>query len=487
MRRVAVLNIVGLSTGLLSDATPRLREFARHSGGVRTLRPPLPAVTCTAQTAMLTGKPARDHGIVGNGWFDRGLGEVHFWKQSSGLVESPRVWDNARARAGTTSRCADGSAFTAANLFWWFNMGSTVDIAVTPRPMYPADGRKIPDVWTHPPELRDALQSKLGRFPLFHFWGPSAGISSSDWIAAAAMEVIALHRPTLSLIYLPHLDYALQRHGPDTTKVRQDLREVDRIFGVLIDFLRKNDIEPMVVSEYGIAPVSKPVYLNRVLREADLVEVRNELGREMIDIPSCAAFAVCDHQLAHVVVRDKAMHAGVRTILESTAGVEQVLDRAQQAAAGIDHERSGDFVCISERDSWFAYPWWIDDKRAPDFARTVDIHRKPGYDPCELFFDPQLLFPRLRVLAKLALRTLGMRTLLDVIPLDASLVKGSHGRVDNGAMYEPFLIVDDPMVEGPLAMESVHDVILRRLFIDEADPPHAPSAIVRTSARRHKL
>lgn len=484
MRRVCVLNIVGLSTGLIGDATPRLRDFARASGGVRTLRPPLPAVTCSSQAAMLTGRPASEHGIVGNGWFDRSLGEVQFWKQSSGLVQSPRLWDTARARAGSTSRTTDGSAFTCANLFWWHAMGSSADFTVTPRPMYPADGRKVPDVWTHPPRLRQELQSKLGPFPLFRFWGPGADIGSTDWIAGAAMDVIARERPTLSLVYLPHLDYALQKLGPASRRIRQDLREIDRVFGVLLSFLHKNDIEPIVVSEYGIAPVTRAVLPNRILRDAGLLCVRDELGREVLDTFESAAFAVCDHQVAHVVVRDRSRLGAVRMALEGVDGIEQVLDREAQRAVGIAHDRSGDFVLVSARDAWFAYPWWHDDARAPDFARTVDIHRKPGYDPCELFFDPALWMPRLRVASKLLARRLGFRTLLDVIPLDPGLVRGSHGRVDNGKEYEPVLIVDDPMVEGPLRMESVHDVILRRLFLDEADPPHAPHPIVPTRAGR---
>lgn len=480
MRRVCVLNVVGLSTSLISDATPRLREFARASGGIRTLRPSLPAVTCTVQASMLTGKSVASHGIVGNGWFDRALGEVQFWKQSSTLVQAPRVWDNAKARAGTTSRTADGSSFTSANFFWWYAMGSDADITVTPRPMYPADGRKLPDVWTHPPQWREELQSRLGQFPLFRFWGPATDISSTDWIAAAAMDVIARERPTLSLVYLPHLDYALQRHGPDLARVRQDLREIDRVFGVLLAFLRRNDIEPIVLSEYGIAPVSKAALPNRMLRDAGFLAVRDEQGRDVLDPFESAAFAVCDHQVAHVVIRDASQAARVRSVFEAAPGVAQVLDATAQEAAGIRHARSGDLMLVSERDAWFAYPWWHDDTRAPDYARTVDIHRKPGYDPCELFFDPKIMFPRLRIARKLLLRRLGFRSLLDVIPLDPSLVKGSHGRVENGIGHEPVLIVDDPMVEGPLPCEAVHDVIMRRLFLDEADPPAAPHPIVPT-------
>lgn len=457
-RRVALLNIVGLTPALLSEATPNLVSFARRSGGIRSVIPDLPAVTCTVQASMLTGTRPNEHGIVGNGWFNRQLKEVHFWKQSSALVERPRVWDAARA--------IDPSV-TTANLFWWNAMYSSADISVTPRPIYAADGRKIPDVWTNPAPWRDELRAEIGAFPLFHFWGPAADIRSTSWIARAAMMTVAKFDPTLTLVYLPHLDYALQRSGPSPSAVRQDLVEIDGVFGALLKFFDERQVRVMVVSEYGIAPVSRPVYLNRILREAGLLNLREELGREVLDPGASKAFALCDHQVAHIYVNDSARRDEVRALLCATPGVEMVLGGDELCEAAINHQRSGELVAISTPDSWFAYPWWTDDSRAPDYARTVDIHRKPGYDPCELFLDPRLFTPKARIAWRLLQRKLGMRALIDVIPLDASLVKGSHGRVEAAHARRPLMMVDDPdSDEIEVRACDVQKFILRQLFPD---------------------
>lgn len=460
MHPTAVLNIVGLVPSLLGDGMPSVSAFARRCGGVRSVIPDLPAVTSTVQASMLTGVRPSQHGIVGNGWFDRSLNEVHFWKQSDALVQAPRVWHAARQR---------DASFTCANICWWHAMHSTADITVTPRPMYPADGRKIPDIWTVPGELRGALQSDLGPFPLFRFWGPGADIRSTDWIARAAMRTVELHSPTLTLVYLPHLDYVMQREGPKGRSVRDEMREMDRVFDALLRFFDSRGTRVMVVSEYGISEVSAPIYLNRTLREAGMVRWREELGREMADPAASDAFAVCDHQVAHVyapaVMRRDGNLDPLRRVLESVPGVSQVIDRDTQAAHGIAHARSGDFVCVAEPGHWFAYPWWCDDARAPDYARTVDIHRKPGYDPCELFLAPPRILSRAKVMWRLAQRRLGMRALLDVIPLDAGLVRGSHGRIEAAHGLRPVCIADDPNwddVEVPAT--AVHDAILRQVF-----------------------
>ena len=461
-QRVCVLNIVALSPNLIGDATPRIREFAKASGGVRTLRPPLPAVTCSSQSTMLTGLAPSGHGIVGNGWHDRALGEVHFWKQSNALVGGEKVWDTARR--------IDPS-FTCANACWWYAMHASTNAMVTPRPIYKADGRKLPDCLTTPPALRDELQSRFGQFPLFKFWGPMAGIESTQWIARALMHMLEHTPSTLTLAYLPHLDYALQKFGPTHPTIRTELRELDRIVGGVIDHCKRHGVQPLIVSEYGIVPVKDAVWLNRALRDAGYLALRLEDGREILDLEHSRAFAVADHQVAHVSVREASDIAAVEAILARVDGVERTLSGAARAAAGLDHSRAGDIVCVSATDRWFAYGWWHDDAKAPDYARTVDIHRKPGYDPCELFLDPQLLWAKGRVMRKLALRALGMRANLDVIPLDASLVRGSHGRVDQPIGFDPVLIGDlpDPFLEGTLPMECVRDVILATTLV----PRHA--------------
>ena len=454
MRKTVVLNVVGLTPALLGEATPRLRAFA-EGGRLATVTPVLPAVTCTVQASYLTGTHPDAHGIVANGWYFRDECEIKFWRQSNKLVQQPKLWERARAL---------DPSFTCANLFWWFNMYSSADYAVTPRPMYPADGRKLPDVWTQPAELRPALQAELGQFPLFNFWGPATSIRASRWIADAALWIDRRHDPTLTLVYLPHLDYGLQRLGPSDPRVATDLREIDAVCGDLIDYYRARDAQVIVLSEYGISAVARPIHLNRRLRREGLLAVREELGLELLDAGASAAFAVADHQVAHVYVNDPAQLSRVRSLLEATEGIAEVLDGEGKRAAQLDHPRSGELVAVAEPDAWFTYYYWLDDRRAPDFARTVDIHRKPGYDPVELFVDPRLSLPKLKIGLTLARRRLGFRTLLDVIPLDATLVRGSHGRVAVGAKGPLFITGRPDLLDATTVHATdVCELILRHL------------------------
>src|SRR5438046_5089920 len=268
MNRLAVLNIVGLTESLIGPHTPLLDEFLKKGAKAQVV-PAFPAVTCTAQSNYLTGKTPSEHGIVANGWYNRELAEVQFWKQSNHIVQARKIWEELRAL---------DPKFTCANLFWWFNMYSSADVAVTPRPMYPADGRKLPDVWAQPGDLRDELRRDLGTFPLFEFWGPGSSIRSTQWIAEAAKRVDERFDPTLSLVYLPHLDYCLQRDGPDSPTIAQNLRQVDAVAGDLIDHFEQQGANVVVLSEYGITPVNKPVHLNRLLRERGFIAVREEMG-----------------------------------------------------------------------------------------------------------------------------------------------------------------------------------------------------------------
>ena len=453
----AVLLVVGLNRGLL-DAAPGLKAFADR-GTVRTVTPDLPAVTCSVQSSMLTGLRPSGHGIVGNGWYNREAAEVQFWKQSNHLVQGEKVWESAKQR---------DTAVTAANLFWWFNMYSSADYSVTPRPMYKADGRKIPDCYSEPPDLRDQLQQQLGPFPLFQFWGPGSSIASSRWIAQAARSVFEHHRPTLNLVYLPHLDYALQKLGPADPGIAAAVHEIDDVAADLIDFYEAQGVQVIIVSEYGIEEVTAAVRINRVLRKAGGLRIREEQGLELLDAGASRAFAVADHQIAHVYVKEPSEVERYRDLCRSIPGVEQVLDGLAQARLGIAHGRAGDLVLVAENGRWFSYDYWLDDVRAPDFARTVDIHRKPGYDPVELFIDPAITFPKLALGWRLLKRRLGCRTLLDVIPLDPGLVKGSHGRVDQPLDRRPVLITKaEPSSEQDILAAGVRDVILEHLFGQE--------------------
>ncbi len=456
MRRTLVLDIVGLSPSLVGEHTPALAALAK-AGAQRPLATILPAVTCSVQSTFTTGLAPSGHGCVGNGWYFRDIAEINFWRQSNQLVTGEKIWDAARMR---------DPLFTCAKLFWWFNMYASADFAVTPRPMYPADGRKLPDVHSHPAALRDTLQQRFGQFPLFDFWGPRAGINSSKWITAAAIDVWREQRPTLSLVYLPHLDYVLQRQGPTGPDVPAALREVDALVGDLLDIVRRDDARVIVLSEYGITPVSGAIHLNRVLRGAGLLGIRHEAGRELLDAGASQAFAVADHQVAHIYVRRREAIAEVKALLEAVPGVERVLDDTGKRAAGLDHPRAGELVAISNADRWFTYYYWNDDDRAPDFARTVDIHRKPGYDPVELFLDPTISAPKALIGWKLAKRKLGFRTLLDVIPLDASLVKGSHGRLTDHPDDGPVLISNEPALlpAGPVEATAIKQLVLDHVF-----------------------
>jgi predicted AlkP superfamily pyrophosphatase or phosphodiesterase len=458
VHKTVVINAVGLTPDLIGEHTPRLRAF-RDAGRLASIGSLLPAVTTTVQTTYLTGTYPTDHGIVGNGWYFRDESEIKFWKQSDKLVEQPRIWDRAKQL---------DPAFTCANICWWYAMYSSCDYAVTPRPMYPADGRKLPDIWTSgPPWLRNWLQGNLGQFPLFNFWGPATSIESSHWISDAAIEIELEFHPTLTLVYLPHLDYCLQRRGPDAAMSAGDLRDLDKLCGELIDHFSSIGARIIILSEYGITPVSRPVHLNRVLREAGLLAIRDELGHELLDAGASEAFAVADHQIAHIYVNNPAKLEVVRDLIAKTPGVERILDDAGKREAHLDHPRSGELVAIADSDSWFTYYYWQDEARAPDFARTVDIHRKPGYDPAELFLDPKLTFPKLKIATKLARKAMGFRYLMDVIPLDATLVKGSHGREPSSRQSGPLLLTNSPQLlpSDHIEATDVFNVILGHLTL----------------------
>jgi predicted AlkP superfamily pyrophosphatase or phosphodiesterase len=389
-----------------------------------------------------------------------------FWRQTNQLVIGEKVWETARRRA---------KSFTCAQMFWWFNMYSSADWSVTPRPIYPADGRKIPDIYTHPAGLRDRLVAELGPFPFFNFWGPTADIRSSEWIAEASARVDEWHSPSLLLVYLPHLDYNLQRLGPGHPNIRADVRAVDAICGKLIERLRARGRRIIVVSEYGLVSVHQPVHINRALREAGWLTVREELGAEALDPGASDAFAVSDHQVAHVYVRNPSRIADVKRLLEALPGIETALDRLGQAAIGLDHERAGELVAIANAGSWFTYYYWLDDRVAPDFARTVDIHRKPGYDPAELFVDPALSMPKLKIACALVKKKLGFRYLIDVIPLDASVVRGSHGRVTDRLDDGPLAISSEHgALNGVVESTAVRNVMLSHLFERQPRSPAEP-------------
>lgn len=448
MKKTVVIDVVGLSANLIGEHTPFLQQYVKGKNLGR-IAPMLPAVTTAVQSTYLTGKKPSDHGIVGNGWYDHTDAEIKFWKQSNKLVLAGKIWEKAKK---------EDPAFTCSNMFWWYNMYTSADYGVTPRPNYLADGRKMPDCYSYPAGLRDILQEKLGQFPLFQFWGPGANIKSSKWIADAALLTDELYDPTLTLIYLPHLDYCLQKFGPDFKHISKELNEIDALLKGLIAHYEKKDAQVIVLSEYGITPVNKPVHLNRIFRENDLLQIRLERGLELLDAGASKAFVVADHQVAHVYINDPAVTGKVNDILEKTPGIALVLDAKGKKEYGIAHERAGDFVVVAAPESWFTYYFWLDDAKAPDYARCVDIHKKPGYDPVEMFMSSKP-----RAAYKLLRKKAGFRYVMDVIPLDATLIKGSHGSLNNQVEFHPVLITDAQLNDKNLEATAVYDVIWKAL------------------------
>ncbi len=405
MKHSIVIDVVGLEQKHLdSGLVPNISKLV-ESGEAAPMEPVFPAVTCTVQASILSGKYPREHGIVANGLYDRDTFSVSFWEQPSSLVKAERAWDTAKRKGAKT-----------AVLFWQNTMYANSDIVVTPRPIH-LDDKMLMWCYSKPAGYYEKLKEKFGEFDLASYWGPLASAKSSEWIANAAEYTLESERPEMLFVYIPHVDYSAQRFGKDAPQVREDVKKADEIVGRLADKVSRMGIKDQtqftIVSEYGFNNVQGATPLNLILRDAGLLSVRTIHGKEYLDFEYSKAFAMVDHQIAHVFVKDGFEHPA-RKALEAAAGVDMVLDSEGKKKLGIDHGRSGELVAVAKPDSWFSYYWWHDEEMAPDFARRVDIHRKPGYDPVELFFDPKTRS----------------------IPLDTRLVKGSHGRPPDRATTE---------------------------------------------------
>ncbi|WP_232070716.1 nucleotide pyrophosphatase/phosphodiesterase family protein [Mycobacterium lacus] len=433
---------------------PNLSALAAQ-GAMRPLAPVFPAVTCSVQSSMVTGLMPNRHGIVGNGWYFRDLGEVLLWRQSNKLVAGEKVWETAAGRF-------DG--YTSANVGWWYAMNASNDVIVTPRPVYHQDGRKSPDCYVVPSALHDILTDKLGTFPLFQYWGPTASITSSRWLVEASIEIIRRYSPTLLTTYIPHLDYDLQRYGPDAPQAITAAGAVDRALAPLLGLAAQQGTTVIVVSEYGIAGANLPVNINRELRREGYLNVYTQQGREYLDPWTSRAFAVADHQAAHIYVRDDSDLARVANLVRGLDGVDEVLDRKKQQTLAIDHPRSGELVAIAEPGAWFTYYYWLDDDRAPEFAPCVDIHRKPGYDPAELLMNPDDRAVKAKVAAALVKKALGLRYTMGVIALNGASVGGTHGRLPDSEADTPLVITSSPDLlsdsSAPMPVTAVRDLVL---------------------------
>lgn len=457
---ILVVLCVGL-TGRMLQHTPTIAEVAQK-GWHRSFLEIIPAVTCSAQATLLTGQLPSQHGIVANGWLYRDTMEVRFWQQSNRLIQSEPLYVTAKRRAQKR-----GISFRCAKLFWWFNQGADVEYSITPKPYYGADGNKIFAIASRPVDLAYRAEKILGRFPFETFWGPLSGYPSTEWIAHCTAWLAREYRPDLTLTYLPHLDYDLLRYGPQSANLPKLGAELDEAFRIICDAATKLGARLVVVSEYGHVAVNRPIYMNRLLRERGYLVVRPGPFGEQLETFESLAFGVCDHQICHVYVRDHRRVEEIRAIVQAQPGVAKTYVGLEQAELGLAHERSGDIIALAEQDAWFAYPFWLDDSQAPDYARTVDIHRKPGFDPCELFLDPKLNWPRVRMLWRLLQKKLGFRVLLDVIPLDASLIGGSHGLPAHDILDRPVFIADGQAPPEPCPMTYFRDWLLEALGLAE--------------------
>ena len=410
MKKLLVIQVAALGHELLREnGAPQWQglDFAAAQSV-------FPALTCVAQASFRTAAAPASHGMVANGVFDRRLNRPMFWEQSARLVEGTRIWEKFRARGGRVGM-----------MFWQQSLGEAADLILSPAPIHKHHGGMIQDCYSQPPDLYARLCERLGgAFKLRQYWGPLASAKVGDWIARATAEVMADRQlaPELLLTYLPSLDYDLQRFGPHHAKSRAALKKALGQLDVMAQAARREGYEVMIFGDYAIADVSSAVFPNRALLEAGLMKTRDVRGMLYPDFHASRAFAMVDHEIAHVYVPDQADLEAVRKVLESLQGVgeprpvgsglerlspDNCEDRSLPVAA---RRNSDEFTLVATDGHWFAYPWWTDKRQVPDFAGHVDIHNKPGYDPCELFFG----WPP------------------PSVSQDATRIRGSHGRTGPG-------------------------------------------------------
>jgi predicted AlkP superfamily pyrophosphatase or phosphodiesterase len=398
-------------------------------GEIADLTPSFPCVTCPVQANMTTGKRPSEHGVVANGFYWRDQRRVEMWTAPNDCVGQPQIWDLLSHH---------GRGLLSAVWFPLHSKGCEADFVCTPAPIHNPDGSESLWCYTRPTELYGQLRDGLGHFPLMHYWGPMANVKATAWIADSALIAARQWQPDFFYIYLPQLDYAAQRTGPDSAAADTALAELDDVLGRLaVGMAEAYDQQLLwiIAGEYAITPVDHVTYPNRVLREAGLLAVRDEEDGEHLDFEQSRAFALVDHQLSHVFVAggDEQLSARVADLFRGRPGIAEVLVGTQRGRYHLEHPRSGEIILISTPRSWQAYYWWLSDDRAPHFAGTVDIHRKPGYDPVELHFDPAT----------------------QRIPLDAARIKGSHGAPAVDRSQRSVLLASEPtLFPGPAVADT---------------------------------
>ena len=396
--KLIVINVAGLSPALVKrgDLLPNISSIIAD-GSYLPLYPVFPAVTCTVQATLTTGTYPSEHGIVANGLFERDSMEVHFWHQPNQLVQKERFWTKLR-----------GSGLEkVAMLFWQHSKFSDAEFVNTPAPIHTETGEVISTCYSKPDGLYAELEKLLGLFPLHRYWGPIASAESSQWITKATNHVLKKYTPDLTLTYIPHLDYSLQRFGPKGKEIAGDLTLLDTMIGEIAETAKKIGANIVILSEYGMSEVNDAIHINRELRKAGLLNTFEAKGREYVEIGDCKTFAIADHQIAHIYLNKIDSKEAAAVIRDINPQIRILATDEEKREYHINHERSGDIIAIAPSDKWFTYYWWLDDAKAPTFARGVDIHRKPGYDPLDLFFAPDK----------------------KGISMDARMIKGSHGRL----------------------------------------------------------
>lgn len=439
-RHVVLISVPGLRRSDL-ERMPELAALAKR-GSVASLRPTFPCVTCPVQASLTTGVGPQEHGIIANGFFDRQSGEVEMWTAWNSCFQAPQVWELLHRH---------DPALTSAVWFPLHSKGASADFICTPAPIHNPDGSESLWCYTKPTELYGELRDQLGHFPLMHFWGPLANIKSTEWIVNSAVVAARTFQPRFSYIYVPHLDYAAQKNGPDSPEAVQATVDLDRTLGQLFRGYEEaglTDVQWLIASEYAIREVSAVAYPNRLLQQAGLLALQEENGRQLLVPGESPAWALVDHQLAHVFVQDPDDIDWVADLFRDHPLVEHVMTGEDRARYSLDHERSGDVVLIAKPQAWFAYYWWENGAQAPEFAQTVDIHQKPGYDPVELFID----MPSRK------------------IPLDATLVRGSHGYPEEGNETPCVLISSAPLEQQEYCDTEVTPLILKEFGVPFETP-----------------
>ena len=327
-----------------------------------------PAVTCVAQASLRTGLSPAEHGMISNGYWSETLRKPIFWEQSCKLIKGERVWNRE-------SRTPNPKPRTTGLFFFQQSLGEDVELIVSPAPIHKHGGGMIMSCYTKPTGMVDVLTKLCGKFPLWRYWGPLASPKVGRKCISYFEEMTNVRDVDEAYLYLPTLDYAAQKYGPDSSAAKSALKEFRRQLERIADIAMHRGCELKVMGDYEITEVTaEPVLPNVILRGEGLFKTRTVGGMSYPDFYQSTAFAMCDHEVCVIVgpEREKAAE-----ILLATKEFERPPFNLQPSTFNL---------LLAKPGAWCGYEWWTDKREAPDFASHVDIHNKPGYDPKELFF-----------------------------------------------------------------------------------------------------